>query len=172
MSFDHIQALPHSKKVHASTARQTTLLHSSPSHPMKTRFGHVHSLLNSQHFCLNEVPSSDRLQTTQFAPLVSAQDSVKISGHSDLSLFLEAMRRNSAKFDKIENFPPGKKTRRNDDSSSSKSNFSPEFVSSQVPAGHPEDVPFFSPADADWHYVNPARNAADQKTEQAALKSA
>ena len=62
--------------------------------------------------------------------------------------------------------------RRNDDSSSSKTDFSMKFVSWQVPAGHPEDVPFFPPADADWHYANPASNAADPKTEQAALKSA
>ena len=82
------------------------------------------------------------------------------------------MRCDSAKIDKIENFPPGKKTRRNDDSSSSKSAFSPEFVSRQLPAGHPKDAPFFPPADADWHYANPASNAADPKTEQAALKSA
>ena len=82
------------------------------------------------------------------------------------------MRRGSAKIDKIENFPPGKKTRRNDDSSSSKSAFLPEFVTRQVPAGHPEDVPFFPPVDADWHYANPASNAADPKTEQASLKSA
>ena len=172
MNCDYIPALPHLKKVPASSARQTTLLHSPPSYPMKTRFGHVHSLLNSQHFCLNEVPSSDRLQTTSFPPLVPAQHSVKISGHSDQSLFLEAMRRDSAKIDKIENFPPGKKTRRNYDSSSSKSPFSTEFVSRQLLAGHPEDAPFFPPADANWHYANPASNAADPKTEQAALKSA
>ena len=72
------------------------------------------------------------------------------------------------KIDKIKNFPPGKKMRRNDDSSSSKTAFSPEFVFWQVPAGHSEDVPFFPPVDADWHYANPASNAADPKTEQAA----
>ena len=100
---------------------------------------------------------------------MQAHDSVKISGHSDQSLFQEAMRRNVAK---IENFPLGRKTRKNDDSSSSKSAFSPEFVSRQVPAGQLEDVPFFPPADADWHYANPASNAANPKTEHAALKSA
>ena len=115
---------------------------------------------------------SDRLQTIQFPPLVPAQDSVKISGHSDQSSFLEVMRRGSARIDKIENFPPAKKMRRNDDSSSFKAAFSPEFVSRQVPVGHLEDVPFFFPADADWHYANPASNAADPKTELAALKSA
>ena len=109
VSCDYIPAIPHLKKVPASSARQTTLLHSPPSHPMKTRFGNVHSLLNSQHFCLNEVPSSDRLQTTPFPPPVPTQYSVKISGHSDQSLFLEVMRRDSAKIDKIENFPSGKK---------------------------------------------------------------
>ena len=62
--------------------------------------------------------------------------------------------------------------RRNDASSSSRNVFSPEFVSRQIPAGHPEDVLFFPPADAHLHYVNPASNAADPKTEQAALKSA
>ena len=123
MSCDYIPAIPHLKKVPASSAGQTTLLHSFPSHPMKTRFGNVHSLLNSQHFCLNEVPSSDRLQTTPFPPPVPAQHSVKISGHSDQSRFLEAMKRDSSRIDKIENFHPGKKTRRNYDSSSSKSVF-------------------------------------------------
>ena len=62
--------------------------------------------------------------------------------------------------------------RRNDISSSSRTAFSPELISRQVPAGHLEDVPFFPPADADWHYANPASNAADSKTEQASLKSA
>ena len=56
---------------------------------------------------------------------------------------------NLQKIDKIENFPPGKKTGRNDDSSSSRSDFSPEFVSRQVPPGHLEDVPFFLPAHTD-----------------------
>ena len=56
--------------------------------------------------------------------------------------------------------------------SSSKSPFSSEYVALQVFADHPEGVRFFSPADADWHYANPAINAADPKTEQAALKSA
>ena len=154
VSFDHVKDLPHLKKVPTSTARQTSFLHSPPSHPMKTRFGHVHSLLHSQHFCLKELPLSDRLQTTLSPPAVLAQHSVKIPGHSDQSLFLVAMRRGSAKNDKIENFPPGKKTRKNDDSSSSKSAFSPEFVSRQVPAGQPRDVPFFPPTDADWHYAN------------------
>ena len=79
---------------------------------------------------------------------------------------------NLPKIDKIENFPPGKKTDRNDDSSSSRSDFSPKFVSRQVPPGHLEDVPFFPPAHADWHYANPASNVADPKTEQAALRSA
>ena len=79
---------------------------------------------------------------------------------------------NLPKIDKIENFPPGKKTRRNYDFSSSKSAFSPEFVSRQIPADHPEDAPFFPPADANWHYANPASNAADPKTEKAALRSA
>ena len=97
VSFDHAQDLPHLKKGPASTATQSTLLHSPPSHPMKTRFGHVHSLLNSQYFCLKELPLSDRLQTTHFPPSMPAHDSLKISGHSDLSLFLEAMRRGSAK---------------------------------------------------------------------------
>ena len=41
----------------------------------------------------------------------------------------------------------------------------------QVPAGHPEDVPFFLPSDGDWNDVNPATNAADPETEQASLKS-
>ena len=49
--------------------------------------------------------------------------------------------------------------------------FSPEFVSRKVPSGHLHDVPFFPPVDADWHYANPASNAADPKMEQAALKS-
>ena len=62
--------------------------------------------------------------------------------------------------------------RRNDDSSSSRAAFSPEFVSRQVPAGHLEDFPFFPPVDADWHYANPASKAADAKTQQAVLKSA
>ena len=115
---------------------------------------------------------SDRLQTTRFPPPVPAQDTLKISDHSDQSLFLEAMKHGSAKIDKIKNFPPGKKMRRNDDSSSSRTAFPPEFVSWQVPAGHLEDVPFFPPADADRHYAYPASNAADPKTEQAALKSA
>ena len=115
---------------------------------------------------------SNRLQTTPFPPPLLADVSVKFSGHSDQSLFLEAMRRGSAKFDKIENFPLGKKTRRNDDSSSSRSAFSPKFVSRQVLAGHPKDVHFFPPADIYWHYANPTSNAADPKTEQAALKSA
>ena len=82
------------------------------------------------------------------------------------------MRRGSAKIDRIENFPPGKKMRRYDDSSSYTAAFLPVFVSRQVPAGHAEDVPFFPPADATWHYVNPASNVANPKTEQAALKSA
>ena len=93
VSCDYIPAIPHLEMVLASSARQTTLLHSPPSHPMKTRFGHVHSLLNSQHFCGKEVPLSDHLQTTQFPPPVPAQASVKISDHSDQSLFMEAMRR-------------------------------------------------------------------------------
>ena len=87
VSSDHVQALPHLKKGPASTARQSTLLHSPPSHPMKTRFGHVHSLLNSQHFCLKELPLSDRLQTTNFPSPVLTQESFKISGHSDRSFF-------------------------------------------------------------------------------------
>ena len=82
------------------------------------------------------------------------------------------MKRGSAKNDKIENFPPGQKMRRNDISSSSRAAFSPEFVSRQVPADHREDVPFFPPADADWHFANPTSNMVDPKTEQAALKSA
>ena len=82
------------------------------------------------------------------------------------------MKRGSAKIDKIENFPPGKKMRRNDISSSSKTSFSLEFISWQVPVGHPEDVPFFPRADADWRYANPTSNTADPSTEHAALKSA
>ena len=78
---------------------------------------------------------------------------------------------NLPKIDKIENFPPGKKSRRNDDSSSSRSDFSTEFVSRQVPPGNLEDVHFFPPAHTDWHYANPASNAADPKTEQATLRS-
>ena len=163
--FDHLQAMPHLKKGPASMASQLALLHSPPSHPMRTRFGRVHSLLHSQHFCLKELPLSDRPQTTHTPPPLPAQDSLKFSGHSNKSLFLKAMNRGYVKIDKIENFPPGKKMHRNDISSSSKTAFLPEFVSWQVPAGHPEDVPFFPPADADWHYANPASNAADPKTE-------
>ena len=73
---------------------------------------------------------------------------------------------------KSRTFLQGKKTRRNDDSSSSRSDFSPEIVSRQVPAGQLEDVLFFPPADADWHYAYPASNAADPKMEQAALNFA
>ena len=57
-------------------------------------------------------------------------------------------------------------------SSSSRTSFSPEFISRQVPADHSEGVPFFPPAYADWHYANPANNAADPKSEETALKSA
>ena len=76
------------------------------------------------------------------------------------------------KLTKSRTFLRGRKSGHTDDSSSSTAAFSPESVSRQVPAGHSEDVPFFPPADADWHYANPASNAADPKTEQAALKSA
>ena len=62
--------------------------------------------------------------------------------------------------------------RQNVISSSSRTPFSPEFISRQVPADHPEGVPFFPPAYADWHYANPASNADDPKSEEAALKSA
>ena len=62
--------------------------------------------------------------------------------------------------------------RRNDETSSSRAAFSQEFVPRQVPAGQPEDVPFFPPPDVDWHYVNPDINAADPKTKEAAFKSA
>ena len=55
---------------------------------------------------------------------------------------------------------------------SSRRPFSPDFVARQVPRDHPEGVPFFSLADAGRHYACPASNAADPKTEQAALKSA
>ena len=79
--------------------------------------------------------------------------------------------RGSAKIDKIENFPPGKRMRRIDDSSS-RAAFLPEFVSRKDPAGHHEDFPFPAPADADLHNANPASNAADPNTKQAALKSA
>ena len=82
------------------------------------------------------------------------------------------MKRGSAKIDKIENFPPGKKMRRNDIYSYSWTAFSTGFISRKVPAVHFEDVSLFSPPDTDWHYAYPASNAADPKTEQAALKSA
>ena len=79
--FDHVQALPHLKKGPASTARQSALLHSPPSHPMRTRFGRGHSLLHSQHFCLKESPRSDRPQTTHTPPRMLAPDSLNFSGH-------------------------------------------------------------------------------------------
>ena len=77
--FDHVQALPHLKKGPASTARH----HSPPSHPMRTRFGRVHSLLHSQHVCLKESPCSDRPQTSHTPPPLLTQDSLRFSGHSD-----------------------------------------------------------------------------------------
>ena len=37
---------------------------------------------------------------------------------------------------------------------------------------YPDDVLFFPPSDVDWHYAFLSSNAANPKTEQAALKSA
>ena len=48
----------------------------------------------------------------------------------------------------------------------------PEFIPRQVPGDHLAGVPFFPPADADWHHACFGSNAADPKTLQAALKSA
>ena len=89
-----------------------------------------------------------------------------------MSISVEAISHGSAKIDKIDNFPSDNKMCQNVISSSSRTRFSPEFISRQVPADHPEGVTFFPPAYADWHYVNPASNAADPKSEEAALKSA
>ena len=115
---------------------------------------------------------SERPQNSHTPLPLSFQNSVKISAHSAVSISLEAISHGSAKIDKIDNFPPENKMCQNVISSSSKTPFSPEFISRQVPADHPEVVPFSPPAYADWHYANPTSNAADPKSEEAALKSA
>ena len=109
VSFDQVQALTHFKKGPSSTARQSALLHSSPSHPMRTRFGRVHSVLHSQHFSLKEPPWSDRSQTSHLPPPVPTRDCLYYSGQYYQSLYLEAMKRSSAKIDIIENFSQGRK---------------------------------------------------------------
>ena len=139
VSFGHVQAIPHLKKGPASTAWQSALLHSPPSHPMRTRFGRVHSHLHSHHLCFKELPWSEHPQNSHTPPPVLAHNPLKVSAHSDQSVFQEAMKRGPTKIDKIDNFPPEKKMRRNVTSSSSRSSFSPEYVARQVPANHPRE---------------------------------